>query len=334
LSHGGLRVKLYIQQPDLNAVDCKNHPFYLTLTKTKDWWFDPEISSCNAVTGQNTSLTIGNLSEGDYYFTIWRSFDNPYCCIDGEIEVFDEKSDGSSGCEAIKQASTVEIVHDILDAAGFIPVLGAIPDGINAVIYVVEGDWSNAGISAIAIIPEFGDAASLVMKGEKMAIRIEAKAAAKLEKETVEAGLKEAKATAKKAEKEEKEALEKTEKEAAEKAEKEAAEKAEKEAAEKKKKGEGKTCATTYPIAINCSTLPSLFIFPSPQAALAALKISTGNNNLKLVSPSPSTGGPCPGVGTHYGVKDGSTYVASISCCPCCMDTPAGPKMTKRCRII
>ncbi|MDH5181208.1 MAG: DUF4157 domain-containing protein [Gammaproteobacteria bacterium] len=94
------------------------------------------------------------------------------------------------------------------------------------------------------------------------------------------------------------------------------------------------TCATMYPQAISCAALPGLFTFSSSQAALRSLVAETGISNLRLVSARTSTGGPCPGVGMHYGVKAGGTYIASISCCPCCMDTPTGPVMTTLCRII
>lgn len=230
VANGGVKVNLYISQPELSIKDCKNHPFHLTLTKVKDWWFNAELSDCTSETGKNTSLAIGNLSEGDYYFTIWRSFDHPYCCIEGEMEVFDENIRDSSGCEIIKQKSTVEIIHDILDVAGFIPVLGAVPDGINAVIYAAEGDWTNVGISAIAMIPEFGDAASLAIKGEKTIVKIEAKAALKLDEEAVAKGLKEAKAVkeAEKAAAESEKAAKEAERVAKEAAEKEAKRKIEK----------------------------------------------------------------------------------------------------------
>ncbi|MDD2116064.1 hypothetical protein NP554_30215 [Pseudomonas asiatica] len=50
-------------------------------------------------------------------------------------------------------------VHGTLDGLGFVPGLGAIPDGISAFIYVLEGDIENAGLAAFAAIPVFGDAA-------------------------------------------------------------------------------------------------------------------------------------------------------------------------------
>ena len=51
-------------------------------------------------------------------------------------------------------------IHFILDVAGFIPGWGAIADALNAVVYALEGDWVNAGMSALAAIPGFGDIAS------------------------------------------------------------------------------------------------------------------------------------------------------------------------------
>jgi hypothetical protein len=95
-----------------------------------------------------------------------------------------------------------------------------------------------------------------------------------------------------------------------------------------------RSCATEFPGVRACASLPPQFVYPSPQAALATLKARTGDQSLRLVNAAPSTSGPCPGTGTHYGVKGGGVYIASISCCPCCKDTPQGPIMLTRCRII
>lgn len=356
VTKGGVRVVLLLNDLDKNVPNCRDFGFGVTLTQSEDWWPDDEIATCKASTGGTRSFSFANLSAGTYYLTIWRNFDHPYCCLKGDIVVFDEAvSNDSTGCKRDKDPSVMDIVHGALEVAGFIPILGAIPDGVNALIYVAEGDWTNAGISAVAMAPLFGDAASatnIVVKAGKEFIEASGKTVIKKGKDQLATELK--KVAAKKSEKEaaertakkaaedkatqevaEKAAKEKAGKEAAEKAEKEAAEKAEKEAGEKKKKSdEKKTCATQYPLALNCSRLPFSFKFKSPQAALAALKLSTGKSNLKLASPAPSTGGPCVGVGMHYGVKDGGTYIASISCCPCCIDSPAGPRLITRCRII
>ena len=46
-----------------------------------------------------------------------------------------------------------------MDAAGFIPDLGEVADLANAIGYALEGDWTNAGISALGVVPVVGDLA-------------------------------------------------------------------------------------------------------------------------------------------------------------------------------
>jgi len=55
-------------------------------------------------------------------------------------------------------ASTV--AHTALDVAGFVPVIGEAADAVNGVIYLVEGDKVNAGLSFAACIPVVGSAAT------------------------------------------------------------------------------------------------------------------------------------------------------------------------------
>jgi hypothetical protein len=50
-----------------------------------------------------------------------------------------------------------EWVHGALDAAGVIPGLGEIADGINSLIYLGEGRYIEASVSAMAMIPLLGD---------------------------------------------------------------------------------------------------------------------------------------------------------------------------------
>ncbi|MDR2116925.1 MAG: hypothetical protein LBP87_11155, partial [Planctomycetaceae bacterium] len=48
-------------------------------------------------------------------------------------------------------------VHNALDIAGiFVPGIGDIADGANALIYLAEGDKINAGISVAAMVPVVG----------------------------------------------------------------------------------------------------------------------------------------------------------------------------------
>lgn len=256
VQNGGLRVVIAANSPDTSVPNCDNFDFGVSLNRSEDWWPDKEIGTCEASTGGNRVFTFGNLPAGTYYLTIWRTFDNPNCCLEGDIMVFDEAAaNDSAGCHRAKDLSTMDIVHGALDLAGFIPVLGAIPDGINAGIYVVEGDWANAGLSAVAMVPAWGDGVKLVSMAGKSTIRVTAKAAIKLGPKGIAEGLKEVKAVSKaaklteeagKAAKLEKELAQQVGKEAAQKLEKEAAEKAaskEKPGAKKEKPPESEGAA-------------------------------------------------------------------------------------------
>lgn len=208
VSQGGLRVVLILNELDKDVHDCRDFNFGVTLTRSEDWWPDDEIGTCEASTGGTRSFSFANLTSGTYYLTIWRTFDHPYCCLEGNLLVFDEPaSKDSDGCTRDKDPSAMDIVHGALDIAGFIPVLGAVPDGINAGIYALEGDWSNAGLSAVAMVPGWGDGVKLGAIGVKSAIKITEKAAIRLGEEGIAKGLKEVKA----ASKVEKAALETTE---------------------------------------------------------------------------------------------------------------------------
>ena len=110
--------------------------------------------------------------------------------------------------------------HGVLDVAGFVPVLGAIPDLINAGVYLTEGDYVQAGISAVAAIPGAGD----VVAAGNIGVKVGKQVVKKIEKETAE------------------QIEKRLAKEAAERAQKEAAARAEKEAAAKKGGKDKKNC--------------------------------------------------------------------------------------------
>jgi hypothetical protein len=56
-----------------------------------------------------------------------------------------------------------------LDIAGLVPVIGEFADLANAGIYLAQGDYQMAGLSAISIIPVFGDA---IGKSGKVALKV------------------------------------------------------------------------------------------------------------------------------------------------------------------
>ncbi|MDE6887895.1 MAG: AHH domain-containing protein [Eubacterium sp.] len=58
----------------------------------------------------------------------------------------------------------MDIVHGILDVAGFIPKYGCVADLLNAAIYGVEGKWEKAALSVVAAIPGIGDMVAVTAK--------------------------------------------------------------------------------------------------------------------------------------------------------------------------
>lgn len=78
-------------------------------------------------------------------------------------------------CSEKSKLNTESVLDGIqlaLDAAGFAPGVGAIPDLINASISALRGNWVDAGMSLLAAVPLIGDAAAgikIARKGVKAA---------------------------------------------------------------------------------------------------------------------------------------------------------------------
>jgi Hemolysin coregulated protein Hcp (TssD) len=65
-----------------------------------------------------------------------------------------------------------DVAHGVLDVVGLIPVVGELADGANALFYLAEGNKTDAALSAAAMIPIAGWAATgakVVRKGVKIA---------------------------------------------------------------------------------------------------------------------------------------------------------------------
>jgi hypothetical protein len=100
-----------------------------------------------------------------------------------------------------------DVAHSTLDAVGLVPVLGEVADGANALIYLAEGNYVDAALSAAAMIPIGGQAATVAKFGKRVFKEGVEAAAEKAAKETTEKAAKEttekaAKETTKKAAKE------------------------------------------------------------------------------------------------------------------------------------
>ncbi len=80
--------------------------------------------------------------------------------------------------EGLNKESVLDGIQLALDAAGMIPILGAVPDLINASISVLRGDWVGAGLSIVAAVPGVGDVvggAKIAYKGAKIAGKVTTK---------------------------------------------------------------------------------------------------------------------------------------------------------------
>ncbi|WP_405006936.1 polymorphic toxin-type HINT domain-containing protein [Kitasatospora purpeofusca] len=61
------------------------------------------------------------------------------------------------------------IGHTVLDVAGMVPVIGDACDIVNGVWYAAEGDWKNAAMSLVAVVPMIGSAATAARIASKVA---------------------------------------------------------------------------------------------------------------------------------------------------------------------
>lgn len=115
-------------------------------------------SKCQCMWGGTISLvTDGQVGEGTQYVQKKQEED------------FELQQEDTSGLD---QNSVLDGIQLALDAAGFVPGFGAIPDLINASISALRGNWVDAGMSLLAAVPLIGDAAAgakIAYKGLKVA---------------------------------------------------------------------------------------------------------------------------------------------------------------------
>lgn len=130
-----------------NDVLLKGHPALL------------KSSTCKCVWGGTITITFDGQKTGTY----------------GDLEQEKVATYNDLNATAESQLSSEEILDGIqlvLDAAGFVPGFGAIPDLLNAGISALRGNWNEAGMSLLAALPVIGDAAAaakLAQKGIKAA---------------------------------------------------------------------------------------------------------------------------------------------------------------------
>lgn len=145
---------------------CGASTYPMTLTQ-EGLIFDSELASCDFRVDRADIRTWTGVPPDDYHLTIWPNNTNPHCCLVGTIQVLEQSgvSGPSCGGRTRQEISALDVLHTALDAAGLFPALGIIPDAVNAGIYSIEGDWTNAGISAAAMVPFLGQGATLTRYG-------------------------------------------------------------------------------------------------------------------------------------------------------------------------
>jgi len=189
ISAGGIRVTTNARISDPSNPNCRHHQFSIELRK-KGIILNDSYGACDFSTSQQPeSKAWGGLPEGEYYLGINRLYDNPYCCLAGEIEVIEESGVTEGSCTDLPPGP-LEILHSTLQAAGMIPALGVIPDAIDTSIYAIEGNWVNTGISAAAMIPIFGQGATLTRTG----VRVSRRAVERVGRRGIELGIRSARA--------------------------------------------------------------------------------------------------------------------------------------------
>lgn len=168
--------------------ECGAEEYQMTLTRKIDYWPDQELGTCSFTAGLRDASTWGKVTPGEYYLTIFTRDTGPYCCLRGDITVSEESGGSGAGCTEAADGA-LDVLHTALDASGLIPALGAVPDAINAGIYAIEGDWVGAGVSAAAIVPIFGQGATLTRFG----VKVSDEAIERVGRDGIQKGLKEAK---------------------------------------------------------------------------------------------------------------------------------------------
>ncbi len=126
---------------------------------------DPALlksSTCQCMWGGTISLVTDGQAPIDPVDTSKQSKDD-YSEGDLSLSMNDSGLDCNSMLDGIQLA---------LDAAGFAPGVGAVPDLLNASISALRGNWADAGMSLLAAVPLIGDAAAagkIAYKGMKAA---------------------------------------------------------------------------------------------------------------------------------------------------------------------
>ena len=131
---------------------------------------DPAARRANADMNEEQWLFERANAAGNFSLAAWhkqkaeemrKRYEAFYCGDAKNIGVFDAIN------AAYESLIEREQQHLKLDAAGLIPGLGVVFDGTNAILYLTEGDFANAGLSGIAFVPFIGEVSGVIKVGGK-----------------------------------------------------------------------------------------------------------------------------------------------------------------------
>jgi hypothetical protein len=86
----------------------------------------------------------------------------------------------------------LQLLHDVLMLLGLLPGIGVAADGTDLVLYLLEGDAGGATLSAAAMLPVFGDLATVARVGSREVVRVPLSVVARMEREALQDALREA----------------------------------------------------------------------------------------------------------------------------------------------
>lgn len=69
-----------------------------------------------------------------------------------------------------ENADPITKIQQSLELGGMIPIIGVAPDGLNTVLYLVQGQYGNASLSALSLIPIIGDVYVASKKGGRVVV--------------------------------------------------------------------------------------------------------------------------------------------------------------------
>lgn len=109
----------------------------------------------------NRDVVSGNIIESQTL--------NRYAFVNGNPISYHDPFGLAREAIANSKVSLMDMLHVGLDMAGMLPVIGEVADGLNAVLYLAEGDYTNALLSGMAMTPVVGNASTVAKYADNVA---------------------------------------------------------------------------------------------------------------------------------------------------------------------